>query len=123
MFAKTSSRALALMLLASPAAFSLGLGDLKLLSSLNAPLDAEIELVGATPEELAGLKTQIGSLETFKRHGLDWPGFLANVSVQPQHTADGRDIIKLRSSEAITEPFVTLLIEVNWARGKLVREY
>ena len=28
-----------------PAAFALGLGDVRLLSSLNAPLDAEIELV------------------------------------------------------------------------------
>ena len=28
-----------------------------------------------------------------------------------------------RPTEPITEPFVTLLVEVNWARGRLVREY
>ena len=39
------------------------------------------------------------------------------------HTPDGRDVIKLASRESITEPFVTLLVEVNWARGHLVREY
>jgi pilus assembly protein FimV len=123
MVAKTLSRALALTLLSSPAVFGLGLGDIRLLSSLNAPLDAEIELVGATPEELTGLKTQIASRETFQRYGLDWPAFMANLAVQPVRTPDGRDVIRLRSTEAMTEPFVTVLVEVNWARGKLVREY
>ena len=44
--------------------FPLGLGDIQLKSSLNAPLDAEIELVGATPDELAGLKVQLASRDT-----------------------------------------------------------
>jgi pilus assembly protein FimV len=123
MAAKNLSRTVVLLLAASPAAFSLGLGDIRLLSSLNAPLDAEIELVGATPEELAGLKAQIASRETFARYKLDWPAFMGSITVQPVHTADGRDVIKLHSAESITEPFLTLLVEANWARGKLVREY
>jgi pilus assembly protein FimV len=123
MVAKSLSRALALILFFPPAALALGLGDIRLLSPLNAPLDAEIELVGATPDELNGLKAQIASRETFARYGLDWPAFLNNVTVRTQRSADGRDIIKLRSTESITEPFLTLLVEVNWARGRLVREY
>jgi len=123
MAAKTISRALALLLVTSPAAFGLGLGDIRLLSSLNAPLDAEIELVGATPEDLAGLRTQIASRDTFARYKIDWPAFMGTITAQPLHTPDGRDVIKLHSSGAITEPFVTLLVEANWARGKLVREY
>ena len=123
MVAKTLSRALALSLLVAPVAFGLGLGDIRLLSSLNAPLDAEIELVSAAPDELKGLKAQIASRETFARYKLDWPAFMGSVTVQAMHTADGRDIIKLRSTESVIEPFVTLLVEVNWARGKLIREY
>src|SRR5215213_9869010 len=123
MVAKTLSRALALSLFVAPAAFGLGLGDIRLLSSLNAPLDAEIDLVGAAPGELTGLKAQVASRETFARYKLDWPAFMGSVTVQALHTADGRDLIKVRSSESVTEPFVTLLVEVNWARGKLIREY
>jgi pilus assembly protein FimV len=104
-------------------AFALGLGDIRLLSSLNSPLDAEIELVGATPEELAGLKAQIASRETFARYGLEWPVFLGSVSLRSTRSADGREIIKLTSTDTVTEPFLTLLVEVNWARGRLVREY
>src|SRR5688572_24382101 len=110
MAAKNLSQAVALLLaVSSPAAFGLGLGDIRLLSSLNAPLDAEIELVGATPEELSGLKAQIASRETFARYKLDWPAFMGSITVQPLRTPDGREVIKLRSNETITEPFVTLL--------------
>src|SRR5882762_7617060 len=38
-------------------------------------------------------------------------------------TPDGRQMLKLKSTEAISEPFITLLVEVSWARGHLVREY
>jgi len=123
MVAKRQSRALALLLMLPSAAFALGLGDIRLLSPLNAPLDAEIEVVDATPEDLQTLQAQIASRDTFARHGLEWPVFLSSVQVKTNRTGDGHTLIKLKSTDAITEPFVTLLIEVNWARGRLVREY
>ncbi len=45
---------------------ALGLGPIQLKSGLNAPLNAEIELT-ATPEELASLKAQVASRDTFSR--------------------------------------------------------
>ncbi|MEJ1961857.1 MAG: hypothetical protein WDO56_10085 [Gammaproteobacteria bacterium] len=57
---------------------------MRLLSSLNSPLDAEIELVGATPEELQALKAQLASKELFARNGLDWPVNIARISITPQ---------------------------------------
>ena len=123
MVAKRSSRAVALLLAFPSAAFALGFGDIRLLSPLNAPLDAEIELVDATPEEMQTLQAQIASRDTFARYGLEWPLFLSTVQVKTNRTADGHAFIKLKSSDPITEPFITLLIEVNWARGHLVREY
>ncbi|MDB6092171.1 MAG: hypothetical protein JWN85_4955, partial [Gammaproteobacteria bacterium] len=116
-------RALALLLILPSAAFALGLGDIRLLSPLNSPLDAEIELQDATPEELQTLQAQIASRDTFARYGLEWPVFLSSVQVKTTRTSDGHQVIKLKSTDAITEPFITLLIEVNWARGRLVREY
>ena len=32
-------------------------------------------------------------------------------------------MLLVRSTDAIPEPFVTFLVEVNWARGRLMREY
>jgi pilus assembly protein FimV len=123
MIAKRSSRALALLLALPSAAFALGLGDIRLLSPLNAPLEAEIDLVDVSPEEMNTVQAQLASRETFARYGLDWPAYLSGVQVRTVKTSDGREVIKLKSNDPISDPFVTLLVEVNWARGKLVREY
>jgi pilus assembly protein FimV len=123
MTAKSLKWTLAALIVGSPAAMALGLGDIHLHSSLNAPLDADIELIGATPEDLANLKAQVASREDFAKNGLDWPAFLSTVTLKPMHTSDGRDIIKVSSATAITEPFVTLLVEINWARGHVAHEY
>jgi len=123
MTAKSVKWTLAALIVGSPAAMALGLGDIHLHSSLNAPLDADIDLIGATPEDLVNLKAQIASRETFQKNGLDWPAFLSSVTLKPMHTSDGRDIIKVHSGVAITEPFATLLVEINWARGHVAHEY
>jgi pilus assembly protein FimV len=123
MFVKKSSLVLASLMALPSAAFALGFGDLRLLSPLNAPLDAEIELVDVAPEDMQSLKAQIASRETFTRYGLEWPVFLSSVQVKITRTADGRQVLKLKSADTITEPFITLLVEVSWARGRSVREY
>jgi pilus assembly protein FimV len=110
-------------LLAGPGvSLALGLGDIQLKSTLNAPLNAEIELI-ATPEELASLRTQIASRDAFSRYGLDYPSFLSGIQVRPVRLPDGRNVIQLTSTSPITEPFATLLVEASWARGRNLREY
>ena len=122
MLVKRSARALALLLGLPSAAFALGLGDIHLLSPLNAPLDAEIELVDVAPDELATMQVQLASRDTFGATALSGP-LLSSVQLKTVRMPDGRQVVKLKSTDAIAEPFVTLLVEVNWARGRLVREY
>src|SRR5258706_509016 len=104
------------------AAMALGLGDIHLKSALNAPLDAEIELT-ATADELTGLKVTLASRDSFARYGLDYPAYLNTVTLVPAKGTDGRDVLRVHSTDVVTEPFATLLIEASWARGRLVREY
>src|SRR6186713_994773 len=117
------ARVLLALLLLPGISHALGLGDVHLNSPLNAPLDAEIELVNATPEDLATLDAKLASKETFARYGLDWPPFMASVRVTRDRTANGGYVLRIKSQETVTEPFLTLLIEATWARGRLVREY
>ena len=114
---------LALLLVLPGISHALGLGDVHLNSPLNAPLDAEIELVNATPEDLATLDAKLASKETFARYGLDWPPFMSSVTVTRDRSASGAQVLRIKSSDTVTEPFLTLLIEASWARGRLVREY
>jgi pilus assembly protein FimV len=123
MFKRNFCPALLLALLCPVASLALGLGDIHLKSSLNAPLDAEIDLVGASAEDLADLKASVADRDTFTRSGLDYPSFLGTLSFVPEKSADGRNVLHVRSANAANEPFATLLVTVDWARGHVVREY
>ncbi|HEY2419749.1 MAG TPA: FimV/HubP family polar landmark protein, partial [Steroidobacteraceae bacterium] len=123
MLIRNCYRVLLLVLLLPSASMALGLGEIHLKSALNAPLDADIDVVGASAEELSGLKANLASRDAFVRYGLDYPAYLSGVTLEPQKTADGRTVIHLRSADAVNEPIASMLVEVNWARGHLVREY
>ena len=114
-------RGLLALLLLPGISHALGLGDVHLNSPLNAPLDAEIELVNATPEDLATLDAKLASKDTFARYGLDWPPFMASITVTRDRSANGSQVLRVKSTDTVTEPFLTLLIEASWARGRLVR--
>ncbi|MEO6079256.1 MAG: FimV/HubP family polar landmark protein [Steroidobacteraceae bacterium] len=119
------STAASLLAVAPGVSFALGLGDIQLRSTLNAPLNADIELIG-TPEELANLaslRTQLASRDSFSRYGLEYPSFLSSIQVRPERLADGRTIIRLTSSIPMTEPFATLLVEYSVDRSRGFREY
>jgi pilus assembly protein FimV len=121
---KQLSRLVLLGALLSPSAlYALGLGELKLNSALNQPFDAEIELIAPTSDELAELKVALANNEAFARYGLDRPAFLSNFEFSVTRNRDGRSAIKVTSSSSVTEPFVTLLVEVVSGRGRLLREY
>ena len=103
--------------------WALGLGDIELRSALNQPLDAEIQLVSATPEELSNLTVGLASRATFDRYGLDRPAYLDGITFRVGTNDLGRPVILVNSRRPMTEPFVTMLVEAIWARGRLLREY
>jgi pilus assembly protein FimV len=103
--------------------YALGLGEIRLNSALNQPFNAEIELLSPTPEELGSLKVTMAAQDVFARYGIDRPAYLSNFEFSVSRGQDGRAIIKVSSNRSVTEPYVTLLVEAAWARGRLVREY
>jgi pilus assembly protein FimV len=120
----TLPRLMLMACLLSPSlSWALGLGEIHLNSSLNEPMNAEIDLIAAAPEELVALRAALAPREAFTRYGIDRPPFLSTLSFKVGKGKDGRDVLLVRSSDSIPEPFVTFLVEVNWARGRLMREY
>jgi len=86
-------------------------------------MNAEIDLIAAGPDELSALRATLAAKDAFTRYGIDRPPFLSTLTFKVSKSKDGRDVLLVRSSESIPEPFVTFLVEVNWARGRLMREY
>jgi pilus assembly protein FimV len=110
-------------LLAAPVgAWALGLGDIELESGLNQPFRARIGLSAST-DELQGLRIALAGGETFARYGLDRPAFFNSFQFRVTTEANGSHSIRVSSAESIAEPFVTLLLEATWPRGRTLREY
>src|SRR5205823_3321737 len=104
------------------AALAFGLGDIHVKSALHEPLAAEIELVGATDDDLAALTAGIADAETFQRYGLERPAALSTTTFTV--SKDGGDpVISLHSTDALSEPLITLLVHVHSASGEFIREY
>ena len=115
--------ALALCLCASlGAAHAASLGKMNVLSKLGAPLVAEIEVLNLTADEEGALSAKIASAETFKLAGVDFNPALSAVRATLSKEG-GKTKLILNSSTAVAEPLLDVLVELNWATGRLVREY
>ncbi|MCW8889735.1 MAG: LysM peptidoglycan-binding domain-containing protein, partial [Sedimenticola sp.] len=118
------SLAMALVLGVSPlTSYAVGLGDIQLKSALNQYLDAEIKLLSVDRDEISDIKVTLATPEAFRRSGIDRPFILSKLRFQADETADGKTIIRVSSRDPIREPFLNFLIEVNWPKGKILREY
>ena len=116
--------ALALVLsLAWGQAHALSLGRLSVQSALGEPLRAEIAIPDITPDEAASLKAALASPEAFKAAGVEYNPGLANIRVVYEQRGDGRAALILTTSRPLTEPFLDLILEANWANGKVSRDY
>ena len=102
---------------------SAGLGKLNVMSGLGEPLKADIELIAVTPEELSSITAAIASEEAYATQGIEKPASHNTIKVNIAKNANGAPILKLQSAQPISEPFLDMLIQVDWASGRLLREY
>lgn len=109
--------------LASLEAHALALGRITVQSALGEPLRAEIDITDIRPEEASSLKAGVAPPDTFKAAGLEYGSVAAGVEISLQRRADGRAFLRLSSSKPVTEPFVDLILEANWANGRITRDY
>lgn len=109
--------------LASLEAHALALGRITVQSALGEPLRAEIDIADIKPDEASSLKAGVAPPAVFKAAGLEYGSVAAGVEVSLQRRADGRSYLRLSSSKPVTEPFVDLILEANWANGRITRDY
>lgn len=113
----------AILILCPLAGHALGLGKLKVQSALHEPLKAEIEFTSITDAELRGLNATLAPRADFEAAGAERLPFLAQIKFNVVRRPDGRHFLELRTDQPVEEPFVHLLIQLDWAGGRLVREY
>jgi pilus assembly protein FimV len=119
-----AAASLALLLsIAAQDASALALGRVNVLSALGEPLRAEIDVPEITAEEAATLRTAVAGPEAFRVAGLEYNPALSGVQISLQRRANGSAFLRLSSDRPVNEPFVDLILEANWASGRIVRDY
>jgi pilus assembly protein FimV len=103
--------------------FAAGLGKLNVTSALGEPLRADIELLSVTPDELSSIVAAIASEEAYANQGIERPSSHNSIKVDVAKNSRGAPVLKLRSSLPISEPFLDMLLQVDWNSGRLLREY
>ncbi|WP_255370160.1 FimV/HubP family polar landmark protein [Roseateles sp. YR242] len=122
-FALSQVAAATALALAAGSAWGLGLGKLTVQSALGETLRAEIDVTSLSAEEAASLKLKVAPPETYRSTGLDYNAVLTGTQVTLARRADGRPYLRVSSDRAVQEPFVDVILELNWTNGRLTREF
>ena len=113
----------ALLAFSALAVNAAGLGKLSVSSALGQPLSAEIELVSLQPGEFEAITARVASPESYGEARIEYTPLLRQLRFATERRANGTPILKILSSAPINEPFLDVLVEMNWPAGRLLREY
>ena len=100
-----------------------GLGKLSVNSALGQPLSVEIELVSLQPGEFDAITGRVASVEAYGEARIEYSPLLRQLRFSTERRANGTPILKILSNAPMNEPFLDVLVEVNWPSGRLMREY
>ena len=100
-----------------------GLGKINVMSALGQPLVAEIDLVSVSAEEFPSLAARLASQEAYREANVEFPNATGGFRFAIDKRANGQPYLKVNTNQPVNEPFLDLLIELNWASGRLLREY
>lgn len=110
-------------LMASPFATALGLGEVKLNSTLNQPLNAEIRLLDTRDLTAEQIIVSVASPADFERNGVDRLYFYTEFKFEVDLSNPSGPIVKVTSRNPVREPYLNFLVEARWTAGRLLREY
>ena len=119
-----TSMSIAVALLAqTAAAHSAGLGRLSVESALGQPLQAEIDVIATDPAELSNLHARLASPEAFKKADLELNSTITHIKFALDKKSDGGLVLKLTSDKPVNDPYIDMLVELDWGNGQMLREY
>ena len=120
--ALASATALALLSISLDAQ-AVALGAIAVRSALGEPLRAEVEIPQISSEEASTFQANMASPQAFRAAGVDYSAALAGARVTLQRRPNGQAYLRIVGTRPINEPYVGVVIEANWANGRIVRDY
>jgi len=102
--------------------YALGLGEIEVQSALNQPLKAVIGLTSTAGTDISKVKVTVASGEAHQRLGISKAKVLGKFRFSVDSSGP-QPVVRVTSVDAIRDPFLTFLLEIEWANGRLLREY
>ncbi|MBP7530530.1 MAG: hypothetical protein KA775_01735 [Ottowia sp.] len=102
---------------------ALALGAITVRSALGEPLRAEIEVPQISTEEAATFQAAVASPQAFRSAGVDYSPALSGARVTLHRRANGQAYLRVVGDRPVNEPFLGIVIDANWANGRVVRDY
>lgn len=109
--------------LGSSFANALGLGEIKMNSALNQPLDADVKLLNVGDLSKNEILPNLASHKDFSRAGVERVFFLTGIKFDVELDGKGGAVLHLSTDRIVREPYLNFLIELHWPSGRLLREY
>jgi len=113
---------LAALVALSQSALGLGLGNVSVESYLNQPLRARIELITRDSDDLSTATFGLASADDFALIGASREAISVPLSFTLEQNDTGAGIV-VTSTLPVKDPVIRLIVELNWANGRLLREY
>src|SRR5215831_5093317 len=104
-------------------ALALGLGRLTVDSGLGQPLSARVELTAVQKDELDSLTAKVADQAVYRDNNVQYPAVLTRARVSVEQGSNNVPYLRVSTTQAVNEPFLDLIVEVNWATGRVVRNY
>jgi len=103
--------------------FAIGLGEIKLNTSLNEPLNAEIQLLQVRGLSENEILIGIAPKADFEAAGVDRLFFLSSLKFSLELDNPKGPLVRITTDAPVREPYLNFLLEVQWPNGRLLREY
>ncbi|MDX1488735.1 MAG: hypothetical protein R3268_11080, partial [Acidiferrobacterales bacterium] len=103
--------------------WGLSLGELKVYSALDEPLYAEILLAPTGTKEIKTLQARLVTRPDFDVAADASAPLSGEIRVTVTQRKDGQPLLKLYSERPVREPYLRFLLQLDWAGGRLTREF
>ncbi|MEO1767560.1 FimV/HubP family polar landmark protein [Thiobacter aerophilum] len=105
------------------ASHAAGLGNITVISALGQPLRAEIDLIAVPKDEVDLLVAKVASAEEYRRAGLERPEGSNAIRFSVEKRPNGQPYLKVTSLQPVNEPYLQLLVQLEWPAGRVLRNY
>jgi len=98
--------------------YALELSHIRVSSKLNEPFNAKINISSIPKTSISSVQMRLASTTAFKRARLDRLYVLTKLQFTSQTVSQNKAVVHITTEQAIKEPFLNFVVEVQWIGGR-----